>query len=1817
MQAIKQQIKPHALHSLQIVILVISIFLAFSPLPVSADSITISPEMTSYTGVIGESYSQTFSASGGVSPYTFSMSGSVPGLNFATATLSGTFTTAGSYPVTITATDSTNGTPLTAEQVINFTVNKRIISGTASATPSSTTLGVPVKISVDLTDSQFSTGPSGSITFQASAGTSVSCSAPIDASSHIASCYLFFTQTGTYSFSATYSGDGNYSTSIANLTLPAALTVSAASLTPQISSGRFHSCYLAANGDMDCWGLSDNFPDGTLTGISSVSSANYGTCAISFDGSVDCWSESPNLNVAQSGKYLSVSVYDSYACAINDQNALHCWGDLPASFTVPSTKASNVAAGHDFACAISAADQSIFCWGASLTAPSGAYKAISAGENHICGIKTNGSLACSGTASVIDTAVLTPPAGTTYTHIGSGMDYSCAKNSSNRLTCWGATQNIPVDTVASYTGMGVGYTHTCALYNDGGENTIACWGVNTNDRAPRLSFSPTSLTQYIPLNKAYTALFTPAGSADANNYSFSVSSGTLPTGLNLTYDAENQTHQIIGTPTVVQSQVFSVKLSESAVSSILPLRLKPATIGYTLTAQSPITTTTVTNATPTTVTAGQGVTITASVADSGTPTLTGTVTIYGKNSSLEVEDQCSTEVASGTASCTLYFGGAGIKTFSASYSGDDFYTTSNSADAFIVNVTPAIITPQVTTGSDYTCSIDDNGRPTCWGNADSNRTTPPANTYLSNIEASSTHVCGRSLSGRVICWGWDGYGVLSVPSTNNFTLTASGTEHSCALTQTGAIQCWGRNDSRISAPTSSTYSNLTAGETFTCALNATGAPVCWGINAPAVPADFISRGTGVALSAGSSFACALHAGGALECWGGNSSITTVPSGNYTAINAGADHACAIRATDNNLVCWGGTNTYGETTAPSGTYNSIAAGGNHSCAINSAGFLVCWGKNTSGQAPVINIAPASIATLDFGAAWTQDLSTTGGRDSSYTYVLSSGSLPTGTSLNNSNGRLSGTLTGAGIFTPQITVTESSFVPALKQTRGYNITVRTNTAFTFTPDQAAYMSGDPVTVEISLNDPAGAGVMGSAPTGQVTVTAPEDQTCTQTLNAQGKITCTFFFTTSGNKALSATYPGDGLYKPGSSVSTVIPVSVFATANKMITGKNHTYLQQSDGTLSCFGNGCPVTVPAAKKKIAVSDTWDCALGLDGNVICKGPAGNATYQPAGKFIDLSAGSAHACGVLIDGSLTCWGSNDQGQSTPPAGSYQKVFSAGNASCALMGSGQITCWGALSTAPVQAGFTDLSLANDHACALAADQSIVCWGDDALGQSTPPSGTFVQTAVGNGFSCALDIDGEINCWGDNSSGQSTGANGVFVQLTAADNHACALRSGNLQTCWGVNDAGEAIQIHYTPLTDFEIPALTYWEHHYDPYGGVKPYTAAMLGSTPAGISMVLSNNEPAAVDETSQSDNETESIGLSPAGLVLFGTAETPGIYPFTLRWQDSTANLPHVLELPQTLTVTGVDLKVSIRSTPADTILVNNRLGFTYSVTNQTALSLPEGNLVIQLPEALSAISVPTLQGCVLNNHSVTCPFSDLSSGSTIDFTIYGTAPAENGAVLTTQAVATPQATDWPEIHPADNQASLTVSTVINQDAISEGFDDPALPAEWSAGSPVTAPSGITYLENNGSTILTLNNLSPHQRVQISFDLYIIGPWTGADTADPAASARWYFGQQGTTALLDASFSNIDGSNQSYPSAYVSGGIRPARSGAAATDELQISEINDSRYHISMTFSHSDSDLILEFGSLNLPADASWGIDSLDVSLRSDQQMLFIPLITR
>jgi len=134
-------------------------------------------------------------------------------------------------------------------------------------------------------------------------------------------------------------------------------------------------------------------------------------------------------------------------------------------------------------------------------------------------------------------------------------------------------------------------------------------------------------------------------------------------------------------------------------------------------------------------------------------------------------------------------------------------------------------------------------------------------------------------------------------------------------------------------------------------------------------------------------------------------------------------------------------------------------------------------------------------------------------------------------------------------------------------------------------------------------------------------------------------------------------------------------------------------------------------------------------------------------------------------------------------------------------------------------FVDLSMAGDHACALGSDGSIACWGDNTFGQSTPPPAPhFIQVAVGEGFSCGLEDSGLLQCWGDTALHQAEAPYGSFVGLSAASDHACGLRLGLQVTCWGQNSNGEAPQFTYQPISETEIPALVYWEHHFLPREG---------------------------------------------------------------------------------------------------------------------------------------------------------------------------------------------------------------------------------------------------------------------------------------------------------------------------------------------------------------------------------------------------------------
>jgi len=191
---------------------------------------------------------------------------------------------------------------------------------------------------------------------------------------------------------------------------------------------------------------------------------------------------------------------------------------------------------------------------------------------------------------------------------------------------------------------------------------------------------------------------------------------------------------------------------------------------------------------------------------------------------------------------------------------------------------------------------------------------------------------------------------------------------------------------------------------------------------------------------------------------------------------------------------------------------------------------------------------------------------------------------------------------------------------------------------------------------------------------------------------------------------------------------------------------------------------------------------------------------------VAITTGAEHACALLGNGTVTCWGANGDGQ-------------LGNDSI-------VDSDGPVAVADV-ANAVSVSAGGGHTCALLANGTVACWGDDAngeLGNGTHASsvtaapvegigGTSRLTGVraisaGSDHSCALMSDGSVTCWGDNTEGDlgsgSTTSSSTPVRVTgvagagrlagvraisAGGDHTCALMTAGTVNCWGFNDSGQ--------------------------------------------------------------------------------------------------------------------------------------------------------------------------------------------------------------------------------------------------------------------------------------------------------------------------------------------------------------------------------------------------------------------------------------------
>ena len=225
---------------------------------------------------------------------------------------------------------------------------------------------------------------------------------------------------------------------------------------------------------------------------------------------------------------------------------------------------------------------------------------------------------------------------------------------------------------------------------------------------------------------------------------------------------------------------------------------------------------------------------------------------------------------------------------------------------------------------------------------------------------------------------------------------------------------------------------------------------------------------------------------------------------------------------------------------------------------------------------------------------------------------------------------------------------------------------------------------------------------------------------------------------------------------------------------------------------------TPPATARFTAVDSgaAHACGLRSDGTVTCWGSNDDGQSEaPAGQFTALSAGTTHSCGLRSDGTITCWGGNENDQSEAPAGQFTAVSAGGDLSCGLRSADTAVCWGEgfelldteLYNPPLLV--RAVSAAAREACGLLTDDSSVLCVDEFF-ETNQIYGEFTAITSGGDHHCGLRTNGTVTCWGDNSNGQTEAPAGRFRVVSAGGDHSCGLRSDGTVTCWGDNRWGQA-------------------------------------------------------------------------------------------------------------------------------------------------------------------------------------------------------------------------------------------------------------------------------------------------------------------------------------------------------------------------------------------------------------------------------------------
>jgi alpha-tubulin suppressor-like RCC1 family protein len=299
----------------------------------------------------------------------------------------------------------------------------------------------------------------------------------------------------------------------------ATVRVNVRGYTASIGAGGFHSCALARNGTVSCWGEN--------------SSGALGV------GSSDLQSHPVAAQVVGGHRFASLSVGASHTCAVTPAGEAYCWGsNTDGQLGAPASEMCGAAANR-YACSTSplrvsgglvfrsvsagtffstcgvTLDGRVYCWGMNGNGQLGTgntegsatpvpvagnlrFSSVDVGSAHACGIATDGTAYCwgsngSGQLGTPPASVVPAPVAVAsdlrFRQISAGELYTCGVTHGDRAYCWGTNaygqlgngttraSSSPTEVVSgrAFSTVVAGINHTCATTPQGAG---FCWGNN-------------------------------------------------------------------------------------------------------------------------------------------------------------------------------------------------------------------------------------------------------------------------------------------------------------------------------------------------------------------------------------------------------------------------------------------------------------------------------------------------------------------------------------------------------------------------------------------------------------------------------------------------------------------------------------------------------------------------------------------------------------------------------------------------------------------------------------------------------------------------------------------------------------------------------------------------------------------------------------------------------------------------------------------------------------------------------------------------------------------------------------------------------------------------------------------------------------------------------------------------------------------------------------------------------------------------------------------------------------------------------------------